>query len=104
TDPVSGATCEVEVSVHIGIATIARPVPAVAEFLGVRGRVVVIALERGGPGGVNDLTDGLVGIAHPTVLVEDRRRAGDERVRIDDPHAVLGRHPQTPRWSMLDHP
>src|SRR5690606_5168861 len=73
-DPVGVAPGEVEVAVLVQVAQVAAPEPAVAG--GRRGglRVVVVALERPGPGDVDDLTDALVGVDEPAVLVEARRR------------------------------
>ena len=61
-DPVGVAPGEVQVSVVVEVPEVAGPVPAEAERPLVRLGVVVVALERPGAGGVDDLADALVGV------------------------------------------
>src|SRR5262249_22651831 len=88
TDPVPAAPGEVEVPGLVDVSEVAGPVPAVVDALGVGGVVLVVALEAGGALGVDDLPAGLLGVAHPAVLVEARGRAGLAGLGADDPHPV----------------
>src|SRR5699024_5065855 len=93
-----------EIPALVDVATIAGPVPTVVQLRGVRGVVVVVALEGGRTSGVDDLPDGFVGVAHPAVLVELRGRAHGQGVRIHNAHAVPRRHTQTSLGSVFDPP
>ena len=59
-DPVGVAAGEVEVAVVVEVPEVAGPVPAEAEWPLVGLGVVVVALERSGAGGVDDLAHALV--------------------------------------------
>src|SRR3546814_19219987 len=74
-DPVPGATGEVDQAVLVDEAEVTGPKPAVADPLGVCLRVLPVALERCGAGGVDNLADRHLCVPHPAVLVEPSDRA-----------------------------
>src|SRR4030095_7024115 len=60
--PFGVASGEIDVAVGVHVAEVAGVEPAVAHALLRRFLVLVVALEEGAPGGVDDLVDRLVGV------------------------------------------
>src|SRR5205085_6383228 len=87
--PVAGTAREPEVAVLVAVAEVARPVPAVADTLGIGLGVVVVALEAAGAGLVHDLADGFLGVEQPSVVVEPRPMALLVAGRVEDEGGVV---------------